>query len=100
MEQEKVIVFVTTADNLMKVAEVIKTAGAPTVAEEPPTVEHPQPQELVYGLRGIKNLFNVSTPTAIRYKETFLKPAIMQQGRKIVVDKGKAIELFHQNQHE
>lgn len=51
-------------------------------------------QGYVYGLKGIRKLFNVSHPTAQRYKDTFLKPAIRQNGRKIVVDAVKALELF------
>lgn len=49
----------------------------------------------VFGLRGISELFNVSHPTAQRYKNTFLAPAIMQRGRKIVVDVAKALELYN-----
>lgn len=51
-------------------------------------------KRLVYGLRGIRQLFDVSHATAQRYKDTFLQPAIMQNGRKIVVDVDKAMELF------
>lgn len=49
----------------------------------------------VYGLAGIRQLFNVSHATAQRYKDTIIKEAVMQQGRKIVVDAEKAIELFN-----
>lgn len=61
--------------------------------------EHgPQPQqedkEYVYGLRGIQKLFDVSHKTAQRYKDTFLAPAVMQNGRKIMVDKRMALELW------
>ena len=41
-----------------------------------------------------RQLFKVSHTTAQRYKNTFLKPAIRQNGRKIVVDVAKAHELF------
>lgn len=51
----------------------------------------------VYGLRGIRDLFNVSHVTAQKYKDTFLKPAVMQRGRKIVVDADMAIELYDQH---
>lgn len=51
-------------------------------------------QGYVYGLKGIRQLFGVSHATAQRYKDTFLKPAVKQNGRKIVVDKAKALELF------
>ena len=51
-------------------------------------------KRLVYGLHGIRNLFNVSHATAFRYKETIIKDAVSQQGRKIVVDADRALELF------
>lgn len=53
-------------------------------------------KEYVYGLRGIRDLFNVSHATAQRYKDTFLKDAIIQRGRKIMVDVQKAFELYNQ----
>ncbi|RGU34490.1 DUF3853 family protein, partial [Alistipes indistinctus] len=42
-------------------------------------------------------LFGVSHATAQRYKDTFLKPAVRQNGRKIVVDVAKALELFDEH---
>lgn len=51
----------------------------------------------VYGLRGIRSMFNVSHATAQRYKDTFLRPAIIQNGRKIIVDANMARELFSEN---
>lgn len=48
----------------------------------------------VYGLGGIRNLFKVSQVTAIKYKNTVIREAVMQQGRKIVVDADKAMQLF------
>lgn len=50
----------------------------------------------VYGLRGIRELFNVSHATAQKYKNTFLAKACMQRGRKIVVDVEMARMLFSQ----
>lgn len=61
---------------------------------EAPAKPQEKEKRFVYGLKGIRNLFNVSHSTAHRYKETFLKPAIKQVGRKIIVDADKAIELF------
>ena len=60
----------------------------------PTTPARDYTQGYVYGLKGHRKLFNVSHPTAQRYKDTFLKPAIRQNGRKIVVDAVKALELF------
>ena len=48
----------------------------------------------VYGLKGIQSLFHCSHLTAQRYKDGFLAPAVMQQGRKIVIDVEMAVELF------
>ena len=55
-------------------------------------------KRLVYGLRGIRILFNVSHATAQRYKDTIIKEAVYQSGRKIVVDAEMAMELFNQKQ--
>lgn len=54
-------------------------------------------QGYVYGLKGIRQLFGVSHATAQRYKDTFLKPAVRQNGRKIVIDVAKALELFDEH---
>lgn len=50
--------------------------------------------EYVYGLRGIGELFGVGHSTAQRYKNTFLKGAILQEGKKIRVDKAVAEKLY------
>ena len=59
-----------------------------------------QERRLLYGLSGIRNLFNVSHTTAQRYKNTFLSEAVIQQGRKIIVDKEKALKLFAEHYKE
>ena len=51
-------------------------------------------KRFVYGLKGIQELFNVSHPTAQRYKDGIIKEAVRQSGRKIIVDVDKALELF------
>ena len=48
----------------------------------------------VYGIRGIRELFGVSHVTAQRFKDTFLRDAVSQQGRIIITDVDKAMELF------
>lgn len=52
----------------------------------------------VYGLQGIRDIFGCSHATAQRYKNTFLKEAIIQNGRKIVIDVDKARRLFAQRE--
>ncbi len=49
---------------------------------------------LVYGLRGIQQLFGCSHKTAQYYKDHIIQDAVLQNGRKIVVDADKALELF------
>ena len=56
-------------------------------------------KRFVYGLKGIQDLFGVCHLTAQRYKDGFLAPACMQNGRKIVVDVDLAIELFNTYQN-
>ena len=53
----------------------------------------PQQRRLVYGLKGIEELFNCCHLTAQRYKKTFLAPAIKQRGRN-------AIELFKEHEEQ
>ncbi len=50
----------------------------------------------VYGLQGIQELFGCSHATAQRYKDTILKDAIIQNGRKIVIDVEMAMKLFNE----
>lgn len=59
-----------------------------------PTKEVIEPKKYAYGLQGIRKLFNVSHVTAQKYKDTIIADACFQQGRKIVVDVDKAMELF------
>lgn len=91
-------VIVMTADDLKEFAanvvrETIAAFKSATscVAAEP---------EYVYGLRGIRSLFNVSHATAQRYKDTFLKPAVEQRGRNIRVDANLARQLFDENRNQ
>lgn len=72
--------------------EVLNGAKNPEVM----TIQE-KPKRLVYGLRGIRCLFNVSHATAQRYKDTIIADAVSQQGRKIIVDADKALELFKLN---
>ena len=55
---------------------------------------------LVYGLRGIRELFGVSHLTAQRYKDGIIKEAVLQNGRKIVVDADLALKLFDERRNE
>ena len=57
-----------------------------------------KPKNLVYGLDGIKQLFGCSTTTAWRIKNSeWIRPAISQVGRKIIVDAHLALELAKEN---
>ena len=72
--------------------ELLDKGKSPESASAP----HPKDytQDYVHGLKGIRQLFGVSHATAQRYKDTFLRPAVKQNGRVIVVDVAKAFELF------
>lgn len=48
----------------------------------------------VRGIKGIRDLFNISHKTAWKYKETIIKDAVHQQGRVIITDVERARELF------
>ena len=53
-------------------------------------------KHLVYGLRGIQELLGCSHKSAQYYKDHVIREAVSQNGRKIVVDADKALELFNQ----
>lgn len=63
---------------------------------EPKDIELPEEIKYVYGLKGIRELFGVCHAKAHQLKETVIKEAVMQNGRKIVVDVNKALELFNE----
>lgn len=67
--------------------------------EEITLIDHTQ-KKFVYGLKGIRELFQVSHATAQKYKDTVIKDAIIQHGRKIIVDADKALELFSKKDQE
>ena len=54
----------------------------------------------IFGLRGLRVFLQVSWSTAQRWKNTFLKPAILRDGRKLVLDKAKTMELFDKYQNK
>lgn len=56
-------------------------------------------KKYVYGLKGIRDLFKVSHATAQKYKDTIIKDAITQHGRKIITDVEKALELFNKTKY-
>jgi len=67
-------------------------------SESSPLAKPPETtKRYVYGIAGIASLFQVSYVTACKLKDGVLKPAILQQGRKIMCDVDLAIELFRQN---
>ena len=75
------------------IKELLTELGVSHSGQTAQKSQHPG-KRYVYGLKGIQALFGVSHLTAQHYKDGFLKPAVMQQGRKIVVDVEEAVELF------
>lgn len=61
---------------------------------EAPKEEKVPERRIVYGLKGIAEIFDCSISTAQRIKNSGkIKKAITQVGRKIIVDAEKALEL-------
>ncbi len=83
--------FTELLDERIKAAISNETVSTPVVK---PT------GRLVYGLRGIRELFGVSHLTAQRYKDGIIKEAVRQNGRKIVVDADLALKLFDERRSE
>lgn len=61
-----------------------------------PAAPAAQPRRYVYGIKGIMQLFGVSNVTAQRYKRGPIREAVSQNGRIIVVDADKALQLFNE----
>lgn len=49
-----------------------------------------------FGLTGIGRLLGVGKTTAQHYKNTFLKPAIIQNGQRIAIERCKALQLYEE----
>lgn len=56
----------------------------------------PAPKRMAYGLSGICDLFHCGESKALKLKNTIIKEAVFQDGRKIVVDVDLALQLFEQ----
>ena len=91
MEQNQIAVM--TPEQLKEFAAEAARAALATGSAQAQQETEPG-KRYVYGLRGRRDLFNVSHPTAQKYKNTFLAPAVMQRGRKIIVDVAKAMQLY------
>lgn len=52
------------------------------------------PKRYVYGLEGICSLFNCRLNKAQELKKSIIKDAVIQHGRKIMVDVDKALALY------
>ena len=74
--------------------ELMHTLRQQPREEARPEVRH---RRYVYGLQGIRDIFGCSHATAQRYKDTIIRDAVIQNGRKIVVDVELALQLFNQN---
>lgn len=66
--------------------------ATPALATDGPTFTG----RIIYGVNGIERFFNVSHKTASEWKKTWLKPAIKQEGRKIMMDAEYALKLYGQ----
>ena len=87
-DMEKPLYSLSVEEFIALLDEHLTNAGNSGVGKQPIS------RNLVYGLRGIQELFGCSHKTAQAYKDSFLRPAVRQNGRKIVVDRDLALELF------
>ena len=63
------------------------------------TTNEPTEKKYVYGISGIQKLLNCSESSAKRLKKSgVINEAIIQNGRKIIIDVEKALELLKKNQ--
>ena len=63
------------------------------------TTSKPTEKKYAYGISGIQKLLNCSESSAKRLKKSgVINEAIIQNGRKIIIDVEKALELLKKNQ--
>lgn len=89
-------VLVLTAAELEQFAHLVATATIEGLKQEPELVvaQRPADRRMVKGLEGIQGLFNCSKSTALKYKNTWLAPAVTQRGKSLYIDADMAMELF------
>ena len=74
-----------------------RTPGQPgAAAAGTQAAQADSPRRYVYGIKGIMRLFGVSNVTAQRYKRGIIREAVKQNGRIIVTDADKALQLFNE----
>lgn len=93
-ELKKKPIFQMTGEEFIELQRYASSIQhVPDANDKDPLVE--DETEYVYGLSGICRLFNVGTTTAQRYKDTFLRPAVQQRGKKLIINKKMALSLFN-----
>ncbi len=86
-----------------QLADYLNTHAAPAqpgAAAGAQAAQLDTPRRYVYGIKGIMQLFGVSNVTAQRYKNGIIREAVSQNGRIIVVDADRALELFKERKGE
>lgn len=85
-----------TGAEFLALSNVTRPAETSRNPEKSPEATTPLYEEgqYAFGLRGICQLFGVGRTTAHYYRKTFLKPAIIQRGQKLLIDRKMALRLF------
>lgn len=82
-------------------AEIIELFSSILPVHEQAQVKDFTSEKYVYGISGLANLLKVAKTTAQKYKkEGFLDAAIIQTGRKIIVDADLALQLLKEHQNK
>ena len=98
-KSEIMLVQMTLDELLEAMKERFPVLGTQPVEPEPKPEEEKKDGptfqgRLLYGIKGIEDFFRVSHRTAHEWKESWLKPAVKQRGRKIVTYEEYAMMLF------
>lgn len=93
-------IVMITAGQLQEFAANVVRETISAIQSSPLKVSTEPEPEYRYGLRAIRELFGVCHATAQQYKDTFLKPAIEQRGRKIRVNVHLAQQLYDEHSRQ
>lgn len=89
------ILHLTVEEFIDVLKENIPAMGAAAPSAESQEEDGPTFKgRIVYGVIGIERFFNVSHKTACEWKKGWLKPAIKQEGRKVMMDAEYALKLY------
>ena len=95
------LVWQMTGEELSELIKYELQNGTQNLNSSPQSASKSIEQKYIYGLKGIAKLFGCSVSSARRLKQSGkINDAIIQEGRKIIVEVDKALQLVKNHKIE